>query len=351
MTLICRRVLRSACLFATVATTTMAGPNAAPTGVGDATARIATPPAAAPKVQRKPPARINRPWDLRYFLYVTEHWSSAKRSALKLAAKAKDESSLRSWEEVVDPTHFFQFRDQQRTVLDNGLTIVVIEFGRDGRVITPTTFEKPLYGRLDRHQGLSLAHEENGRLTQFHLAYWFTGLGDASAHWAPGVCELGQMREPFSETNEFYLYGPVFEPSPAHPTMGCREWAYQLYDPDRPYIDVTSYIPKEFEFFSDGPGAYVKPVVGWAGFNHAPKPIIGNNEGSWFCLHECPKGEAPGPIPDIQAWAARHGWPAPERPERIPMFPDPKPSVGDEDDPLGEGAASDDPADTPEDKE
>lgn len=348
MSICCQRMLISVVVFAALAkaTPTLAD-RVAPAVSSEAAAATIAPSAAITPVRRQVPLRINRPWDLRYYFYVTDRWSSSKKSALNLAAKAKDERSHRSWEEVVDPTRFFQFYGKWDKPGD-GLTVVVIEFAPDGRVKTPNSFNKPLYGHLDRHQALSLAHEEDGKLVRFHLGYWFTGLGDSSTHWAPGVCELGQTPEPHWETNEFYLYGPAFEITPAFPSTGCREWAYQLYDPDRPYIDVTSYIPKEFDYFPDGPGAYINPVVGWAGFNHPPKPVIGNDRGQWYCLHECPQGEVPGPIPDIQAWAARHGWSAPERPDRIPMFPDSL--VADDDEGLlGEGDASDDPPDTGDD--
>ena len=53
-----------------------------------------------------------------------------------------------------------------------------------------------------------------------------------------------------------------------------------------------------------------------------PKPVIGKHGKAWVCLHECPKGEAPGIIPDIKAWAKANNWSIPKQPKRQPMFPD-----------------------------
>jgi hypothetical protein len=61
----------------------------------------------------------------------------------------------------------------------------------------------------------------------------------------------------------------------------------------------------------------------------APKPLIGNDENTWVCLHECPDGAAPGVIPDIKAWTEKRGWPLPKRPKKQPMFPDIEREPGD----------------------
>ncbi len=106
---------------------------------------------------------------------------------------------------------------------------------------------------------------------------------------------------------------------------GCREWAYQIKEPGRPYIDVTSYIPKRFDDY--GPGTYIHETIGWARFEDH-KPIIGKHEYLWYCLHDCPGDDLPGVIPDIKAWAAKNGWKAPQPPTRVPVFPDPPAKSG-----------------------
>ena len=57
-------------------------------------------------------------------------------------------------------------------------------------------------------------------------------------------------------------------------------------------------------------------------FDVPPKPVIGKHLNTWYCLHECPTGDAPGAIADIQAWAAKNGWPAPSVPKKQPLFPE-----------------------------
>jgi hypothetical protein len=120
------------------------------------------------------------------------------------------------------------------------------------------------------------------------------------------------------------LYGKLFKPDEFSTTFGCREWAYQLYDDARPYIDVTSYVPKGKTFEH---GTYIREFIGWGRFGDK-KPIIGKHRAVWYCLYDCPNGEQPGPIADIKAWAQKNGWPVPKPPTKVPTFPDPPAKAG-----------------------
>ena len=93
---------------------------------------------------------------------------------------------------------------------------------------------------------------------------------------------------------------------------------------ERPYIDVTSYVPKEprnSPHNSYPHGTYTLPLIGWGTFDRQ-KPVIGKHADTWYCLHECPGGEQPGPITDIAAWAQANGWAPPKPPTRMPVFTD-----------------------------
>jgi hypothetical protein len=208
--------------------------------------------------------------------------------------------------------------------IDEPFSIIPIEFDKEGFVTTPNTESVPLRGRIDRIQSVVLSMGDAPRSPQYLIAFWFTGLGDVSTHWAPAICASNQTPDAAQVRSDGYLYGRLFKPNAQSTTFGCREWAYQLYDPGRPYIDVTSYVPKD-EYFPEG--SYVREFIGWARFGDK-KPVIGKHGKTWLCFHDCPGGDKPGAIPDIKAWAARNGWNAPKPPTKAPTFPDPPATSG-----------------------
>lgn len=267
---------------------------------------------------------LDRPWELRYFFYVTHNWASKQQVAQRFDRRPKADPLDRRWETIATPTRFFSAQSSDAKA-GEGLSVVIIEFEPDGTVKSEHTFGAPLRGRLDRLLYVTLSAGDFATQPRFDLGEWFMGLGDVSTHWAPGLCGTKNMPSPFSQTDTGYLYGPQFMMGPARPAFGCREWAYQLNEPRRPYIDITSYIPKKLD--PDGPGTYIRDMIGWSDFtNH--KPIIGKHENDWYCLHECPDGEAPGVIPDIKSWASKRGWSTPRPPTRVPTFPDPPAKSG-----------------------
>lgn len=110
--------------------------------------------------------------------------------------------------------------------------------------------------------------------------------------------------------------------------FGCREWAAQLYDTNRPYIDVTSYdmqedydkAPDKHGKYPLKPVTYIKPFIGFSRFTDPAKPVIGKYGEQWYYVTDCPAGDAPGEIPDIKAWATRSGWTVPQRPKNPRAF-------------------------------
>lgn len=269
---------------------------------------------------------LERPWGLQYILLVDNNWASLQRVTKQLENERRSGDLDRQWSEVIDRSSFHQSLDKWAKPGD-GLSVVVIEFDREGKITSPHKFSMPLYGKLSPTLAVSLSPGDYATQPRFLLGFWFMGLGDISTHWAPGLCGGRNVPSPFSQKDDSYLYGPAFHARTyVTPTFGCREWAFQLGDPNRPYIDITSYYSKKAD--PDGPGTYVFETMGWTGFNDERKPIIGKHEADWFCLHDCPGGAKPGLIPDIKVWATQNGWSTPKRPTRIPVFPDPPAKSG-----------------------
>jgi len=265
---------------------------------------------------------------MRYFIYVESErgWDSAKRAAIAHNAKQGSRESKRRfffWEELFEPSHLVKTNAPDLFGNPN-FAVVVLSFDQDGRVTSPHSRGKPLRGRINRLRSLGLSDGEGLEDRLYYMADWFTGIGDASTHWAPAFCHQDHLPNVLNVKSDEYLYGKLFKPHSFTPLFGCREWAYQLYDSDHPYIDVTSY---ELGPRGKPSRGYIREFMGWARFGD-DKPIIGQHEGTWYCLHDCPGGEAPGLIPDIKAWAKRFGWHAPVPPTKVPTFPDPPAKSG-----------------------
>jgi hypothetical protein len=266
---------------------------------------------------------IERPWSTRYFIQVdtTDGWDYSKKMAIR--DNAKQGQKFFNWQEFFFPSVQLTVKPDPASG-EQSLSVVVIDFDKDGRVVSPHTHAGSLWGRLNQLQRLGLSEGDALNDRYFGLAYWFTGIGDSSTHWAPAFCTLDQRPDAAMVKSDGYLYGKSFTPNGYAPLFGCREWAYQLYDNDRPYIDVTSYEPTGK---GKPPIGYIREFIGWARFGDS-KPIIGQHEGDWYCLHDCPGGDKPGLILDIKTWAKRFHWSVPVPPTRVPTFPDPPAKAG-----------------------
>lgn len=248
---------------------------------------------------------IDRPWNIRYLLLIDRARSMeiAAEVAAEGNAKAAKEGNLKDYR---GPENLFVRTALVAIPSENPLATKLIEFDHHGRVITPNKHDLPLTGRLNQLNDLVLATSDSATDPLYLLAYWFWGLPGDEQLFSPAVCSLSDDHR--------YVKGFKAERFATMGNFGCREWTYQLYDRFRehPYIDVTSY---------QKDGTYIKEFIGWARFNDTPKPVIGKHIKTWVCLHDCPAGEAPGVIPDIKAWAKKHGFPLPKRPKKQPMFP------------------------------
>lgn len=273
---------------------------------------------------------LKRPWEIKYFIFISDSWDSTYRASTK-SHEESPSSAYQDWAYIFHPTYTFHAKDKYPETY----TTVAVEFDKEGFVKTPNDSPEPLRGRLTDYLKLMLATGDTNNERYHYVGEWFMGWGDQSAEWAPSLCFLQEIPNHLSDDDKFYKYGPAFVVDEHSATFGCREWAYQLRDPDRHYIDVTSYIlPKTLD--PDGPGAYVQDdIIGWFGFDTPIKPVIGKNKDDWYCFFACPGNDAPGLIPDIRAWASKNGWSVPEPPAKMPMFPDPTQSDMEDEDVCG----------------
>jgi hypothetical protein len=254
---------------------------------------------------------------------VSDAWTAKIRnSASDRAAEDADSREPRGLARAFKPAAVLPSPDDP--TVDDPFGVVPINFDKDGFATTTHDEAARLRGRINRIRSVVLSMGDAPGTPRYLIGFWFTGLGDVSTHWAPAICASNQTPDAAQVRSDGYLYGRLFKPHAQSTTFGCREWAHQLYDPERPYIDVTSYVPKD-EYFPDG--SYVREFIGWARFGDK-KPVIGKHGKTWLCFHDCPGGDKPGAIRDIKAWAAKNGWDVPKPPTKAPTFPDPPATPG-----------------------
>jgi hypothetical protein len=266
---------------------------------------------------------IERAWDTRYYIELVDGdlWMRKKKRSLVRTPDPGDGSF--EWGDYFEPAAIVDLKVSS-PIHSSQFAVLLVEFDREGWVTSPHSYPGRLRGRLTRGMSLALSSGDLPSAPKSLLAKWFTGLGDVSTHWAPAFCQPGQYPRPAGITTDNYLYGPKIKLDKySSKGFGCREWAYQLYDDERPFIDVTSYLPENGSRVAH---TYILDVSGWARFGDT-KPVIGKQGDYWYCLHDCPNGERPGMI-DIKAWTARNGWPLPKPPTRVPTFPDPPAKQG-----------------------
>lgn len=292
-------------------------------------------------------AWIDRPWDYRYLLYVTtaaDYRRGQHPSEKSLKIQTIDNSLL-----IADVRQFFEptsvipmplteaeqqgfWKSFEFEQAGGALVVVRIDVAKDRTVLTPNTSKLPMTARLNSFRRVVLAPTVEQPSFIVEIGELFMGNFAASdSRYLPTICNTryGDSTVPDS-------YGRYSENARdgAYGYFGCREWAAQLYDQERPYIDVTSYeLAEDYDQPKIKKGkrkgqlpltatSFIREFGGFSRFRDAPKPVIGSYMGTWFCLTDCPDGEAPGVIPDIKAWSARHGWPVPEKPADVRAFKD-----------------------------
>lgn len=275
---------------------------------------------AAPTERPLPADALGRHWEMRYILVLRSDtsWNLTLKSGPKSNERRQGKNLPLLWEHLAKP--YANLRWMHPPEQDPGAFLLLLRFTQDGNLALDSSWKTDGRGYINRILYVMLESPEKEAASTFYsIAHWFTGLGDISTHWAPAICDYDDTPHPFSKDSPSYRYGPKYSGHEYQGTFGCREWAYQLYDPGRPYIDVTSYMPRHVE--SDY-RTYIRDFIGWARFGDK-KPVIGRHGDDWYCLFDCPNDEPPGHIPDIKLWAAKNGWPAPKPPTRSPTFPDP----------------------------
>ncbi|WPB58843.1 hypothetical protein [Xylophilus sp. GOD-11R] len=310
---------------------------------------------------------------VRYLLKISDRYRDVMDVAQLVNWRADNDRrvSNREWQPIFDvnyplrsewPTENERATKRQERWATNILGFQLIEFRPDGLVKTANKTAMPLrihdsmYRRNTRSPVLVAEPGLPGDFWYF-VGTWFYGFpGDKGSEFEPAICDLNDESLRYSVPAFLKIKDPIAWVAKRGGKIGCREWAYQLKRPAsllgeggsspdingrcksgaepgprsdgrmtcpglvqyeesdwQPYIDVTT------RHGNNEPR--IGEVLGWASFDHAVRPVIGQHGKHWICFHECPDGERPGVIENIGLWAARRGWPSPEN-HRVPFFPD-----------------------------
>jgi len=271
---------------------------------------------------------IDRPWEYRYLLYSEEAFAwplSRKRFAETLAADPKKAGEFGEPIAVhYDPTLTLSFADERPR---HYLHVLRLDIDPNRTIVQPNLKGDHLRPRLNWLGSIVLTPADDKPAYVAWFGFFFMGAtGADDTRYSPTICS--RIHGDSDPTDFGGRYKPNDRPGSSG-YFGCREWAAQLYDPERPYIDVTSYEteedderPKVKGKYPLKPVTYIRPFVGFSRFDSPPKPVIGNHKGTWYCITDCPAGDTPGPIADMRAWASRSGWVIPKKPKNVREFMD-----------------------------
>jgi len=243
---------------------------------------------------------LERPWKIRYVLFVSDMGIAKDRIRASRAVNArnsfKGQTLIYYYADALflPPKPFYS--DGSRAV-----TMTLLSFDSEGRTHSSSLTNHGWMAKhnvLDRLLLIDPAHPD---AKPYRLAEWSQGI-PGNDTFGPAVCAW--------DDSDRYL--DTWRSENSAGGFGCREWTAQLYQWDRPYIDVTSYSTA---------GPFSGDFVGWSRLSDAPKPVIGLQGKTWLCLHECPDGEKPGIIKNMRSWTRKYGFPMPERPPKQPLYP------------------------------
>lgn len=242
---------------------------------------------------------LDRPWKIRYVLFVEDE--RMMKSGTKISRQWNSEMEAGRTKALYRSADaLFEPRSTFATPGADPLSAFLISFDKDGRVTEPSRLIT-LIAKRNVLDHLLLVEANAPTARPFRFARWSQGVpGDVT--FSPAVCAGSDSDR----------YADDWNPDLGLGNFGCREWTAQLYKREQPYIEVTTYTRN---------GNFIGEFVGWSRFSDPPKPVIGQHGKTWFCLHECPAGEKPGAIPNIKAWAAKHGYPVPKRAPKQPLYP------------------------------
>lgn len=277
---------------------------------------------------------IDRPWEYRYLLSTKGRDAWLKTPARLDEFRATDSKYGKNFGKYGEsvPYYFdlgFVLDGMEPGRPGDDLAVLRLDIAPDRSVAQRSRAGDLMYARLNRLGYIVLTPSQTNPAYLVDFGKLFMGAyGASDERYSPSICSYvhgdgsdGRYERKFTTDTSTRGY------------FGCREWAAQLYDKDRPYIDVTSY---EMVVDPDAkpvkgkqprvPATFIRPFVGFSRFSDPPKPVIGKHLQQWFCITDCPHGDAPGPIADIKAWAQRSGWPEPRRPKNVREFMDRSPS-------------------------
>jgi len=278
---------------------------------------------------------VENPWEYRYIIHIEspsdyEGWKDVAEKKISNGGKINNFRLEPLFKLSVSiPTDPKQVGSENQAI-----GAIVVQFDRDGNVVTPNNLSLKLRGRFNSLSDIVLSSGNQLDSWWFHIGHYDIGRNPITyedyssavpcrtdsclpddpiltAAFAPALCDLIDTSDYPSSR---YRKGYAADRFDSEGNFGCREWGYYLQHKYIPYIDVTSYTKDK--------RTYIRPILGWGRFDVPPKPVIGKHGNVWVCLYECPNGDAPGIIPDIKQWATKNGWPVPKPPKKQPMFPD-----------------------------
>ena len=239
-------------------------------------------------------------WPLRYTIFVeTERWYKAGLE------NWRDNPKRKGWMEGFIPAFFVKAEGAKER-----LAAMHIDFDQKGTVLTQTLGSVPLVGAFDSKY-LQLMTPRG------YTPKWLIGtnikLGayphdplNGDAEWEEGRMTFCGHREMERLNAELInsVDGPTIEIKlkPEEGIFYCNDWSKQLANPDRPWIDVTSYEKR---------GPRVRELQGYGLFGLI-KPVVGKHYKTWICFVDCPDGK-PGPIANIKAWSKKYELPVEDR--------------------------------------
>lgn len=240
-------------------------------------------------------------WPMRYVIFVdTESWYQAG------VENWKDNPKRKGWMEGFIPVSFIKTQGAKER-----LAAMRIDFDKSGKVISKVINDVPLVGILTRSRRLELATPADFLppwliTTSTYLEPYQYDPNNGDQDWEEGRMTFCGHRE--MERLQIEMINDVDGPTeeyklePEEGLFYCNDWSKQLANPDRPWIDVTSYEKR---------GPRVRKFQGYGLFG-VTKPVVGKHYKTWICFADCPDGK-PGPITDIKAWSKQYGLPVEDR--------------------------------------
>ena len=239
-------------------------------------------------------------WPMRYVLFVdTESWYQA---------------GVENWREnpreKVRLQGFIPATFAKAQGAKERLAAMRVNFDINGNVLTKTLNGVPLRGVFDSdflHLVTPTNYIPAWRISSY--MDWLPYEYDASNGDQPWeenrmlLCTTDEGRRLQIETfNEIDNPSAEYKLEPEEGLFFCNDWSKQLANPDRPWIDVTSYEKR---------GPRVRKFQGYGLFG-VIKPVVGKHYKTWICFADCPDGK-PGPIADIKAWSKKYELPVENR--------------------------------------